>query len=82
MRLLAWIAAASMMACPLSAAEKAVTWTGWFADMGCARARATYGTFSATNPDCAKTCNRNGRFAGIHQRAGEGRFSGQRLFRG
>ena len=60
MRLLAWIAAASMMACPLSAAEKAVTWTGWFADMGCARARATSGTFSATNPDCAKTCIEKG----------------------
>ena len=40
--------------------EKTVTWTGWFSDFKCASARAASGTFSATNPDCAKSCIEKG----------------------
>ncbi len=29
---------------------------GWLSDEGCARGRAQSGTFTATNPDCAKEC--------------------------
>ena len=43
-----------------SAAEKSVTWTGWFSDFKCASARAAGGTFSATNPDCARKCIEEG----------------------
>ena len=43
-----------------TAEEKMVTWTGWFSDVKCASARAAGGTFSATNPDCARTCIENG----------------------
>src|SRR5258708_11572322 len=39
---------------------KTVTWTGWFSDSQCALARAASGTFTATNPDCAKKCIQNG----------------------
>lgn len=38
------------------AAEKSVTWTGWFSDLKCASARAVKGTFTATNPECARQC--------------------------
>ena len=60
MKLLACIAAASMMAGSLSAAENTVTWTGWFAGLHCANARAATGGFTATNPDCAKACIQKG----------------------
>jgi hypothetical protein len=40
--------------------EKNVTWTGWFSDLKCASARAVAGTFTATNPDCAKSCIKTG----------------------
>jgi hypothetical protein len=39
---------------------KNITWTGWFSDSQCASALAASGTFSATNPDCAKTCIEKG----------------------
>jgi hypothetical protein len=39
---------------------KIVTWTGWFSDSQCALARAASGTFTATNPDCAKRCIQKG----------------------
>ncbi len=42
------------------AQPKTVTWTGWFSDSQCALARAASGTFTATNPDCAKRCIQNG----------------------
>ncbi len=29
---------------------------GWISDEGCARGRANGGTFTGTNPDCAKKC--------------------------
>jgi hypothetical protein len=41
-------------------AAKSVTWTGWFSDASCASARASSGTFTATNPDCAKKCIEKG----------------------
>jgi hypothetical protein len=36
------------------------TWTGWFSDEKCARARASSGTYSATNADCARRCIEGG----------------------
>jgi len=39
---------------------KPVVWTGWFADSQCASARASAGTFTGTNPVCAKTCIQKG----------------------
>jgi hypothetical protein len=49
--------------CIVSMAEsgtKNITWTGWFSDSQCASARAKSGTFTATNPDCAKRCIEKG----------------------
>jgi hypothetical protein len=40
--------------------NKRVTWTGWFSDQKCASGRAASGTFTATNPDCAKKCINEG----------------------
>jgi len=34
---------------------------GWLSDEGCARGRASSGTFTATNPECAKECVAKGR---------------------
>ena len=39
---------------------KNVTWTGWFSDQGCAAGRAASGTFTPTNPECAKKCIEGG----------------------
>lgn len=36
------------------------TWTGWFSDEKCARARANSGTYTATNADCARRCIEGG----------------------
>ncbi len=36
------------------------TWTGWFSDEKCARARANSGTYTATNADCARRCIEEG----------------------
>src|SRR5689334_1335397 len=42
------------------AAPPTVKWTGWFSDSQCAASRAASGTFTATNPDCAKRCIEKG----------------------
>lgn len=34
---------------------------GWLSDEGCARGRAESGTFTATNPECAKECVAKGK---------------------
>jgi hypothetical protein len=34
---------------------------GWLSDEGCARGRASSGTFTATNPECAKECVAKGK---------------------
>jgi hypothetical protein len=34
---------------------------GWLSDEGCARGRAESGTFTATNPQCAKECVAKGK---------------------
>ena len=44
----------------LKSETKNITWTGWFSDAQCAYARAASGTFTATNPDCAKKCIEKG----------------------
>jgi len=36
------------------------TWTGWFSDEKCARARANSGTYTATNAACARRCIEEG----------------------
>jgi hypothetical protein len=59
MRFVICIAGLIMMS-NLGAEPKHVTWTGWFSDSQCALARAAGGTFTATNPDCAKRCIENG----------------------
>jgi len=45
---------------PGMAASQAVTWTGWFADEGCAKGRVAAGVISFTNPDCAAKCIKDG----------------------
>jgi hypothetical protein len=37
------------------------TYVGWVSDSGCARARASAGKFTATNPDCARRCIKEGK---------------------
>lgn len=37
------------------------TYVGWVSDSGCARVRASAGAFTATNPDCARQCVREGK---------------------
>jgi hypothetical protein len=56
----AMILAALFAMTAAQAEQKTVTWTGWFSDLKCATARAASGTFTATNPDCAKTCIESG----------------------
>lgn len=34
---------------------------GWLSDEGCASGRASSGTYTGTNPDCAKKCVRDGK---------------------
>jgi hypothetical protein len=45
---------------PAAGEDRRVTWTGWFSDQKCASGRAASGTFTATNPDCARNCIRAG----------------------
>jgi len=54
------LAAVVLLAGPFHAETVTVTWTGWFSDSKCAASRAASGLFTATNPDCAKTCIQNG----------------------
>ncbi len=42
----------------LFAAER--TYVGWVSDSRCARARASAGAFTATDPDCARECIKEG----------------------
>ena len=42
------------------AAPRTVTLSGWFSDQGCASGRANSGTYTATNPECARKCIENG----------------------
>ena len=42
------------------AGSRNVTWTGWFSDVKCASSRAASGIFTATNPECARTCLKGG----------------------
>jgi hypothetical protein len=41
-------------------APKQVTWTGWFADSGCAAGRLGTATATPPNPECALKCIRDG----------------------
>ena len=44
----------------LSAAAQE-TYTGWVSDAGYARSRAASGIYTATNPDCARRCVKEGK---------------------
>ena len=37
------------------------TYVGWVSDSGCALARASAGKYTATDPDCARRCVREGK---------------------
>ena len=54
---------AAAIAGPSAAETKSVTWTGWFSNLSCAAARAKSGTFTETNPDCAKRSIEHGEAA-------------------
>jgi hypothetical protein len=43
-----------------AATGSAETLRGWVSDEQCARGRASDGTYTGTNPDCAKKCIANG----------------------
>src|SRR2546421_5604964 len=45
----------------LSAGGDKSTVRGWLSDGGCAGERASSGTYTSTNPDCAKRCVHNGK---------------------
>ena len=45
---------------PSSSADKTML-RGWLSDEGCAGGRASSGTYTGTNPDCAKKCVREGK---------------------
>jgi hypothetical protein len=45
---------------PSSGADKTVL-RGWLSDESCAGGRATSGTYTGTNPDCAKKCVHEGK---------------------
>jgi len=64
MKLLSCVCSISLISLALAAVarpeENSVTWTGWFSDEKCASARAANGIFSATNPDCARSCIEKG----------------------
>ena len=60
MRLLGTCIVCLVLTSTLRSETKKITWTGWFSDSQCAYARAASGTFSATNPDCAKRCIEKG----------------------
>jgi hypothetical protein len=48
-----------LLAANALAAER--TYIGWISDSGCALARASAGKFTATNPDCARRCIKQGK---------------------
>jgi hypothetical protein len=54
----------ALLFCAIARAQsqdaRQVTWTGWFADDRCARARLTAPVLTKTNPDCAKACLEKG----------------------
>jgi hypothetical protein len=51
-----------LLACALAqAATEAKTLHGWLSAEACARARASGGVFTGTNPECAKRCVEEGK---------------------
>jgi hypothetical protein len=72
MRNALWFLAITSVCAGLLADSKHVSATGWFADDGCAIARAKSGTFTSTNPECALRCVKKGAklvFIAEHQKA-------------
>jgi hypothetical protein len=48
-----------LLALPSLTADE--TYVGWVSDSGCASARASVGTYTGTNPDCARRCVKEGK---------------------
>jgi hypothetical protein len=51
----------TLLAYPQTSAEQTEVLRGWLPDEQCAKGRAENGTFTGTNPDCAKRCVSQGR---------------------
>lgn len=54
-----WLVMIALLAPAAFAAD--TTYEGWVSDSGCAMARASGGKFTATNPDCARRCVKDGK---------------------
>jgi hypothetical protein len=52
----ALVAAAASIGSTASAEPKAVTWTGWFSDITCAKGRVANGEIGPNNTVCVKKC--------------------------
>src|SRR5688572_7747478 len=52
---------AALAAVPLTGQAQTETIRGWLSDEGCARGRAKSGTFTNTNPECARKCVAEGK---------------------
>jgi hypothetical protein len=50
------LVAAAGMASTAKAESKAVTWTGWFSDITCAKGRVENGVIAPNNTICVKKC--------------------------
>jgi hypothetical protein len=51
----------TLLAYPQTSAKQTELLRGWLSDEQCAKGRAESGTFTGTNPDCAKRCVSQGR---------------------
>jgi hypothetical protein len=50
-----------VLATPPQTPSKTETLRGWLSDEQCSKGRAQVGTYTATNPDCAKECVKKGK---------------------
>ena len=63
MRMRGYLVLMSAVCFAQAPAPKQVTWTGWFADEGCARGRLSAPVLTQTNPECARQCIEKGAVA-------------------
>jgi hypothetical protein len=59
--LMALVFGAVTICSPLKAGGNKSVVRGWLSDKGCAGGRAKSGTYTGTNPDCAKKCVHDGK---------------------
>lgn len=55
------LAGLNMFAGPATGSPQAELLRGWLSDEQCAKGRASSGTFTGTNPDCARKCVSEGK---------------------